>query len=311
MIMKQFAVFANKPQRGGMLAMMGTLGILMLAFMGVGIYLGVVTYLQQELEKAASGAALAGASSMYDGFNAAGEEVANGPAGRTAARMIVDTIIAEVPLLASSNATATITPAGNTMRVNMTADMEPPILSFIGITTIEINASATAKAIKYCPSQSQGSITLSPPGPGATASYTMDFAVNDLLPGAEIKINQENTLKGYTVEGCAGGSCHTLSNTDYATPLVTCRTTTNTLADNNVIYGSAVIDLVSRQVSKVASLQFRDDKVYDSFSAGCGNHSLDSGPTTIDSVEILGFSSLCFGGMCPTPTGFVDVTGGC
>lgn len=286
-------------ERGSTLALTAVVLAMLLGFMGVAIYLGLQAYVQNELQKAATTATLAGAANYYQGFDTGGNPVPDAGLASSTANAVFTTIVANSPALQFLGASGNVTGTGGGI-VSMTAEgtLQTPLLSLININEITVEAEAHAISLMYSPTAATGSSIQLNPSDKKEFTQNLDFPLLGGLRFNELKVEQQgSSWKGWAVTAGSGGTWMNLMNG--ATALsgdTTCR--------SNIIYGSAVFDLDAVGVNKAGSLRFVDDLIWDSRMGGCGNQYIDSTDNYLLSVEMLGYSAACpTRGNCPTPMG--------
>ncbi|MGE0200963.1 MAG: hypothetical protein AB7P76_08350 [Candidatus Melainabacteria bacterium] len=279
-------------QRGSNLIFLVVFGAMMLGFLGAVIFLGMQAYGQNELQKAANTAAMAGARLYFSGFNAAGTPQMSGIAAQEAGN-VFDALVAQSPILSLMTPTRVVTMGtfDQSITVAVTGVMPTPVLSAVGINQVNLTVTSRARSLMYQPTAAIGVIGIAGGGTAnSQVTINLDFPLLAMdNPGSyEMKVEQLGVVKGYGVEACSGKTCYSLENGasqlwpgDARPPA-------------GVNYGTTVFDLTGI-VGKANALRFTDDGIWDSFSIDGSRHFLDSRQTVIDRVSIIGYAALCPG----------------
>jgi hypothetical protein len=304
----QSGAFLKKRCKGGSLVLFCGLGTMIIGFMGICIYTGLQTFIEGDLQRISMNAALAGASRYYSGVGAYGKPQPNAGNATAYATSTFQGLINRSSLrgFGASVISVTNNDSNDSISVTSRATLPTALLSLFGIRNIEVNATSTAKAIKYEPTAFTGPIEILPDGVNlATYSSTLDLKF-PMLNGAGTDLYVEQPAdrqQGYVVEACNQQNCYDL--TSAATPVGSGRIL------GNLIYGSATFDLRKIGVNKATKLRFTHGNNFlgGYFNAGVPtSYGLASMPLTIQRVMIFNYASTCVSLVnCSIPAGFVPV----
>ncbi|MBX2861706.1 MAG: hypothetical protein KTR14_10770 [Vampirovibrio sp.] len=288
--------------------------VVLLAFLGLAIYTGLNAYLQNELQKAASTAALAGASSYYDDVNAQGAPQKNAANALTAAQQTWNRMTVNNGALANFGATATSGPnalAGSeTVSLETQAVVPTPFLAPVGVNSLTVTANAIAKNVLYTLQNPVSIDPLTGANGGGTAwmqNVLLDHPLVD-GPGADMVIFPAvfgGGTHGYMVEACSGNQCVDVSHA--ARLLGNGSILERDYGDGTsrwVIYGPVSIDLgaagglgYNANMKKATSLKIVDDGIPDMFF-GAGDRRLilsNAQPNQINFIKINHHAVTCSG----------------
>jgi hypothetical protein len=292
------------------------MAVMLIGFMGIAIFTGIQAYMESDLQRASMNAALAGAAAYYSGTDGTGRPTPDVGQAESIATSTFNTIIGNSSLNGFGAAITGVTnnDSNDSITVKSKASIGTPLLAPIGITAIETQATATARALRYEPTQfiTGGFLKLSPVA-GNLASYSkvidLAFPMVD-GPGNDLYIEQDPTLQqGYVVEACNKAECYNL------VPAATLVGTSQKLNVNgmDVIYGTAIFDLAKAGVRKASKLRitYANPNPFDYYNAGAGPTPL---PATakdmpfIKRIMIFGYAGACVKeDTCPIPAGFMPV----
>jgi hypothetical protein len=296
--------------------MLCAMAVLLVGFMGIAIFTGLQGYIESDLQRASMNAALAGAAAYYSGTDGTGKPVPDPAQAKSIATSTFNNIVdnsslkgfqATIQSVSSSDSNDSIT-------VKSIARLGTPLLAPIGITLIETNATASARALSYEPTEfiKGNSLQLAPQA-GDIASYSkvldLTFPMVD-GPGQDLYIEQDPALQqGYVVEGCNNSECYNL--VPGATTVGTSRIAT--VNGVQVIYGTAIIDLAKAGVRKASKIRITHANAnpFDYYDHGVGPTPLPATAQTLPFIKrimIFGYAGACVKeSVCPIPAGFVPI----
>lgn len=310
--LKPLCRMGRRKYRGANLAILAGVSIMIVGFMGIAIYTGLQAYVQNEIQKAASTAAMAGAASYYTAVDGAtGRPMPNAGKAQQVAEQTFDQIIASSGALRGFGVARTsVTTNDGTDSVTVSAQGSLPtaFLAPIGITSIQMSADGTARALKYDVTAMVGPITMMPDGSNASMQRTVDlvFPLVD-NEGTDIYVEQSAQVE-YAVEACNDVECYDLM--PGATAIGSGQIKASAMDPGvQVAIGSITIDLERALVNKATKLRFTHGNVYKT-NYGGGNPILQTQPTplTLDRVFVFGYSGVCpDANRCPIPAGFAPV----
>lgn len=297
-------------QKGSIMLLFAAMAVMLIAFMGVTIYSGLQTFIQQDLQRVSMNAAMVGAASYYQDKGANGKPVANGTAARNKALATFRNIV-NASSLGGFSPTATVTnnDASDSVTVSAVATFGTSLLAPVGINTIEAKAESTARALKYEPTKFTGSISILPDETDI-ASYSqvidLTFPMVD-GPGNDLYIEQDAaTQQGYIVEACNNTNCYNLVS---AATLIGSSQRLIVDGGEQAIYGSAIFDLSMAGVRKASKIRITHANNFDLYNAGV----LQPAPTVPTPLElrkimIFGYAGACASSIhCAVPGGFAPV----
>lgn len=298
--------------RGANLALLLAVGIMILGFMGISIYTGFQAYLQGELQKAVSTAAQVGASSYYSGTGPYGKPAPNPTNAITVAKQAFNTSIsnssAAMGAFGFQATSVTSNDSNDSITVVGQGTIPTAFLRPVGIQNIELNATATARALRYDPTRFTGPITILPTSTDI-GSYSrivnLSFPLVD-SPGPDLYVEQVDTFRqGYIVEACNDRDCYDL--TPGATPVGTSKI--QAVNGTNAIIGTAMIDIAKAGVRKASKLRITHGNDF-TFYSNDGTTASFTTPTPliINRIMLFGYAGNCVNSdLCPVPAGFAPV----
>lgn len=299
----------RKKQLGANLAILCAVAVLIIGFMGISIYTGLQAFIEGDLQRASMNAAMAGAAAYYGQTDGTGRPKPDSGGAQGIATSTFNAITSNSSLGGfNASATASSNDANDSITVTAKAGIGTPLLAPLGITAIETNAKATARALKYEPSQFTGPLKILPVD-GNIGSYSrvieLAFPVVD-GPGTDIYIEQDAAMQqGYVLEACNDTECYNL------TPGATKVGTSQILTVNGmpVVYGTAVFDMGKAGVRKASKLRITHCNQFDYYNAGAGPTPTPTAtPLTIKRIMLFGYAGACVDDQnCPIPAGFAPV----
>lgn len=309
----QPATLRRKSCKGANLALLCGVAVLIIGFMGICIYTGLQAFIEGDLQRVSMNAALTGASRYYNGVGAFGKPTPNVGVATDYARNTFQGIAGNGSLSGFGATVSDVVSndANDSITVTSKATLDTTLLSPIGIKQIEVNSTATARAVKYEPTAFTGPIEIQPDGTTlASYSRTLDLAfplVNG--QGTDLYVEQPAEFQqGYVVEACNLENCYDI--VDAATPVGTSQILTSP-AGQKLIYGTATFNLDRVQINKATKLRFThgNDFVTGYFAAGVATpYDATLLPLTIQRVMIFHHASACAApDNCPIPAGFAPV----
>jgi hypothetical protein len=287
--------------------------VLLVAMLGISIYVGLQAFVQSEIQKAASTAALAGASLYYSG-NAGGLPEPDPNKAKDVARRVFTSIVANSGALKGLGVKlidVTANDKNDSITVKANGSFGTALLAPVGIKKIDMTASGTARALKYIAAgvnSSVGPITLIPDGTMKSMQQTLDLAFPLVdNPGTDLYIEQYQQVQ-YVVEACNSEVCYDLVSA--AKPIGTGKIIKSGTKDGtDVIVGSCTIDLAKAGVRKASKLRFTHGNFFASSYSG-SKQVLSTYPTPVllPAVYLYGYASVCPNeNTCPVPAGFSPV----
>lgn len=310
---KHPSLIRRKRHKGANLAILCGVALLMLGFMGICIYTGLQAFMEGDLQRTAMNSAMAGASRLYSGVGASGKPTLNAGNATGYARSTFEGIVGNGSLggFGATIVNVTANNANDSITVEARARVNSVLLSPIGIKEIEVNSTATARAVKYEPTAFTGPIEIEPDGT-TLASYSrileLAFPLTD-GEGTDLYVEQPaEAQQGYVVEACNQETCYNL--VDAATPVGTSQILAGP-GGERLIYGTATFDLSKVGVNKATRLRFTHGGNFEEpyYNAGAETEYDETElPLTIRRVMIFNHSSACVeASNCPIPAGFAPV----
>lgn len=303
----------RKRHKGSNLAMLCAVGLLILGFMGVCIYTGLQAFLEADLQRTAMNSAMAGASRYYSGVGVSGKPTANAGNATGYARSTFEGIASNGSLggFGATLVNVTNNASNDSVTVEAKASLQSVLLSPVGISEIQVNSRATARAVKYEPTAFTGPIKIEPDGT-TLASYSrileLAFPLTD-GEGTDLYVEQPaEAQQGYVVEACNQQTCYSL--VDAATPVGTSQIIAGP-GGERLIYGTATFDLKKAGINKATRLRFTHGGNFAApyYNAGAETP-YDATPLalTLQRVMIFNHASACVASdNCPVPAGFAPV----
>lgn len=296
--------------RGANLALLAGLGAMIIGLMGVSIYTGLQAFFQNELQRITNNAAMSGAAAYYSATGPSGKPTPNPAQARQIASSAFSTAVAEGSLRGFNPQIVNLSSNDATDSITMTSEgtFQTPFLSVVGIDAVRVQSTATARALKYEPTQFTGELEILP-DISRPASYNQVIDLTFPLidnPGTDLYIEQPaDDQRGYVVEACNNRECYDLM--AGAQPVGTSQI--RPVGGTPVLYGTATFDLARARVHKANKLRFTHANVYDSYNRGVLQPpALLPSPTRISRVMIFGYAGMCAGPQsCPIPAGFMPV----
>lgn len=304
--------FRNR-SAGSNLVMLCTMAVLIIVMMGISIYTGLQALVQQEIQKAASTAAMAGAAAYYSG-NAGGKPTADAKGAIDVATNTFNAIVANSGALKGLGAKltgVTNNDKNDSITVKAQGSFTTGFLAPVGIKRIDLVGNGTARSLKYAAAGNDspvGPISLLPDGTMKSMQQTLELAFPLVdNPGTDLYVEQIQQIQ-YVVEACNDQFCYDLVSGAKKVGSGKIRPS-GTLDGTDVIMGSCTIDLAKAGVRKASKLRFTHGNVF-ATSYGGGPESLQTYPTPamLSEVYIYGYASACPDeNNCPVPAGFVPV----
>ncbi|WP_373533265.1 hypothetical protein [Vampirovibrio sp.] len=299
--------------KGGILVLFCGLAVLIIGFMGLCIYTGLQAFVEGDLQRVSMNAAMVGAAGYYSNVGTFGKPLPSASSAKNDARNIFQGVMrrSSVGGFGARVIRITSNDSNDSVSVTSRATLPTALLTPIGIQNIQVNATATARAVKYEPTAFTGPIEILPDGVTlASYSRTLDLAfplVNGL--GTDLYVEQPaEAQQGYVVEACNSRNCYDLIQA--ATPVGSGQILTSR-AGKKLIYGSATFNLGRIKVHKATKLRFTHGNDFKSgyFKAGAPTpYDSTPLPLTIQRVMIFHHASACVSpSNCPVPAGFSPV----
>lgn len=310
--MKTLHKFNRKSSKGSNLAILVAVGIMLIGFLGISLYSGAQSFIQDELQRATTSAAMAGASAYYGAVGPGGVPAPNPSLAKNTATSAFNAAVANGSLGGFSPKIVNVSndDSNDSITIDTKATLPTPFLTPIGIKSIDAAGKATARALKYEPTQFTGPLAITP-NAAQIGSYQ---GVIDLAfplvdgPGNDLYLEQDATLprQPYVVEACNNVQCYNI--TSAATPVGTSKVTTNAFG-TLVIYGTAIIDLQKAGVHKANKIRITHSNVFEAEDAtGVIAPLAAATPLTIQRVMLFGYAGLCSAPQsCGIPAGFEPV----
>ncbi len=295
--------------RGATLLVLVAAIIVLVGFMGVGIYAGLQAFLHNELQKSASAAAMVAASAYYT-LDENGQAVPQPTLAEQVARNTFQGATQVSSLSGFSPSIERIDVQGGKVTVDVAGSLGTPLLAPVGLDRVRMSSKAITIPLKYEPLPENRSLFILPES-ADVGSYNrilkLKFPIVD-KPGRDFYIEQDPMdQQGYVVESCTGDECYDLGAA--ATPVGTGRIEQQGGA--YVIYGSAVFDLTPLKITKASQLRithgnnfayYYQNGVQTPFPAGVEK------PLEIRRISIYGYSGACpESGPCAAPFGFSTI----
>jgi hypothetical protein len=302
----------RRRSRGANLALLVAVGVMILGFIGVSIYTSFQSYMLGELQKAASNAAQVGASAYYSSSGPGGKPAANGANAISVATNAFNTAVASSSSAMSTYGFTATSVTNNDTNDSVTVVAQGTIptafLRPLGVNDIELNATATARALRYEPTRFTGPIKIMPIGTDI-ASYSrvlsLRFPMVD-IPGNDLYVEQvETNQQGVIVEACNDTECYDL--TPGATPVGTSQIMTQ--SGRNVLVGTAMFDLARAGVRKANKIRITHSNQFEFYDHGVlvGVPTAPT-PLVINRIMMFGYAGNCVNAnLCPVPAGFAPV----
>jgi hypothetical protein len=295
-------------------ALMASVGLALLAVLGVGIYAGIIAYVQGELHEMAMAAAGAAARSAYDDFN--GQLVHSPTKAQAAGQEAFEAMkIANTPLT-QFTPTLILQPLGTEVyEAVVLAQVNTPLLASIGFSAYLITARASAiYAQNNLSPVMNGLGNLHPQGGRQWITVPTDLPVfNGAGPDFYISTGVDSNPLGYhgiIVEVCDNGTnCYDVGEGAYpGNKGVIVRRN-----GKNVLYGEFYIDLEHTGIEKFNAIRIHDDGVNDRYLADDvgqntkGARILELLPHSVKMLELrtMHHAFMCYENNCSRPTRFI------
>lgn len=294
---------------GANLAILCAMAIMIIAFMGISIYTGLQAFIEGDLQRASMNAAMAGAAAYYGTADGTGRPTPDAGGAQGLATSTFNAIVSNSSLNGfGGTATVTSNDSNDSITVTGTASIPTAFLAPIGINSIETTTKATARALRYEPTQFTGPLRILPVA-GNIGSYSRNIKLAFPLvdgPGNDLYIEQDPaSQQGYVVEACNDTECYNL------VPGATKVGTSQILTVNGmqVIYGTAIIDMNRAGVRKANKIRITHCNQFDFYNAGAGPTPTPTGtPLIIKRMMLFGYASACVDDKtCTVPAGFAPV----
>jgi hypothetical protein len=296
----------RRSHSGSNLMLLCAVGTMIVGFMGISIYSGLQTFMESDLQRLSMNAALVGASRYYKSDAATAPAPDSGGA-ITAATQTFNTLVANSSLKGFNPSLVSVTNNDSTDSVTVTskASMDTGFLAPIGIKKFEVNATSTARALKYQPTNFTGPVKITPDGTTVdtySQTLTLAFPLTD-GPGNDLYVEQDSAnQQGYVIEACNDTDCYDV--TSAASPVGTSQLLT--VNGVQVLYGTAMIDIGKAGVRKASKLRFTHANNFDSYNLGVLNPAPTApNPLVIRKVMLFGYAGTCVSPTsCGVPAGF-------
>lgn len=299
----------RRKQRGANLAILCAVAVMIIGFMGISIYTGLHAFIEGDLQRASMNAAMAGAAAYYGKTDGSGKPTPDSGGAQGIATSTFNAIVSNSSLGGfSATATASSNDTNDSITITAKAGIPTPLLTPLGISSIESNAKSTARALRYDLTQFTGPLKIQPVD-GNIGSYSKVVQLTFPLvdgPGTDIYVEQDAAMQqGYVLEACNNTECYNL------TPGATKVGSSQVLTVNGmpVVYGTATFDLGKAGVRKASKLRITHCNQFDFFNAGAGPTPTPTGtPLTIRRIYLFGYAGTCVDDKtCPIPAGFSPV----
>ncbi|MBY0450968.1 MAG: hypothetical protein K2X01_10125 [Cyanobacteria bacterium] len=308
--------------------------VVLLGFLGIAVYSGLNAFLQAELQRAASAAVMAGASSLYDDTNATSNAPQrNTSQALTATQETFDNIVAHSRPLTGYLAALDLPvydPVDDRIHVQSRLQIPTPLFSPLGINQLIVDAQGDARYVKMV---LENPVNLNTQTGPWVQEITLDYPVVD-GPGADIYIRQPPTssggFHGLIFEACSGTRCYDItravrfeSNQGLALDVTFDSPPAPPKNQRRVAYaGGYYIDLngvnlprgynihtpAQFDVLKATKLRIIDDGIFDQYNPTTGRRSLELQPaaTQVSRIEVYHQAIMCPPSVpCPPPAGSV------
>jgi hypothetical protein len=293
------------------LMLLCVVGLLIIGFLGVSIYSGLQAFMESDLQRISMNAAMVGASQYYS--SPSGSATAPTPDSANAIATATQTFNALASNSSLNGFSPTIVSVTNndsndSITVASKAVIPTGFMSPIGISEIEVNATSTARALKYEPTVFVGPIKILPDGTtldSYSQTVTLAFPLVD-GPGNDLYVEQDSVdQQGYIIEACNDSECYDV--TSAATPVGTSQLLT--VNGTQVICGTAMIDIGKVGVRKASKIRFTHNNQFDSYNKGALNPAPTvPTPLVIKRLMLFGYAGTCVDSTnCGVPAGFVPV----
>ncbi len=307
-----------KPQKrcarkGFAAVIIGGVGLMLLAALGVGIYTGMVAYVHGELHEMALATAGSAARALYDDFDGS-TVVLNSGKGLAAGQQTF------ANMQASSTNLVEFTPqldlqylGGEVYEALVFAQVRVPLVAWLGVQNLLIVGRASAI---YGQNDLNGKLVdIHPQGGDQYIDIPLDLPVlNGAGPDLYLSTGVSSNPAGYhgvTVQLCVNnGDCRDIS--DGAHPAHN-KGVMIDRGGQKVLYGEFWIDLSRAGQEKGTSIRILDDLVNDRYTGADigfntkGERVLELVPHTVDVLELrtMHHAFMCFKDNCSRPAGFV------
>ncbi|MBY0450966.1 MAG: hypothetical protein K2X01_10115 [Cyanobacteria bacterium] len=231
--------YALKYSQGSALAITVVVFAVLLGFLGVSVYTGLNSFLQNELQKTTSSVAMAGASAMYDDLtsNVNPAPVRNDTAAVTATTNLFSYIVGNSPPLTAYGAAIQNPGAGGLIQADGSVEvasrlsLSTPFFAPLGINNISVDARSRALPVKMQfgdGTVANAPVEIDPKGVNTGLSngtammqyFDLPYPVID-GPGVDLMVKSAlnpangNNVHGVIIEGCSGlgptASCYDLT----------------------------------------------------------------------------------------------------
>lgn len=304
----------RKCYQGSHLAIFCALALLLIAFMGISIYTGLQVFLESDLQRATMNAAMVGSSAYYSKVGAGGKPTPDPANAESLARDTFFGIASNSSLGGFGATTMSVThnDGNDSITVNTKASLGTALLAPIGISALEVNAKATARALKYEPTAFLAPIKINPVSTDI-GSYSRIINLTYPLvdgPGTDLYVEQDAAdQQGYVLEACTATKCYNL-----ASGATKVGTSPGVLTRNGVdaIFGSATIDLKKAGVNKASQLRITHNNDFNSGYFQNGSpvdyDAAAPKPLTLKRIMLFGYAGACAEETkCAIPAGYSAV----
>lgn len=312
-------LYKNRASHGVSMILFAVTGMMLVGFLGIALYAGLNAYIQTELQQMANGMAQAGARSLYDNFDASGQPIPSTGQSQAAMAAVQGRFLSANPALQSFGGVAVLDQSADSgsemVSVTLQKNIPTPILGFLGINTISIQAASIARYAQMSIPPGFSSINT------ATGPYVRQINLDPPLlngPGPDIYINTGISGGGYhglMLEVCSAGTCVNVGRGAR-------------IANNNgviversyggqtyrVLYGQFFIDMdaIGVDVRKGVALKIIDDGIHDYYTnlnSAVPSRGLELVPaaTRPSSLRLMRFAVTCSasGSACNLPSAFI------
>lgn len=323
----------RKAEPGVVMVLFAGIAMVLLAVMGISLYVGLSAYIQGELHEMTNTAAGTAARALYDDFDRSTWLPAlNEGDALAAGQNAFDTMAAANNFIADMAPQLTLTGNGNNrVDASVSATLVIPLMAAVGLNQLNFTAASAALYAQnevggICDSETWG--TDDPPNPQASCmnpqagpysrTIDLDLPVYD-GGGWDLYINtgqiNDSYYHGIRLAVCTSdipeegltGTCQPIVNG--AVPyndegVVILRDLDGDGTDERILYGKILIDLSVDNIQKGTTLQVIDDGIHDGYTVNSasdpGTRVLELIPTITQPSQITTFhhAILCQGASC-------------
>lgn len=301
--------------------------LILLAVLGLSLYVGVNAYVQGQFHEAASAAAGAAARSMYDAIEPNHEPKFSPELGQAAGVEAFEVFSTANPVLKQFNPTLTLRQIGSDQfAAEIEGKMKLPLLSYVGLGELTMQAESQARYMQNELARKSEDVFINTQQGAYQRQIPLDMPIYD-GKGTDLYINTGKRNSGYhgiQVFVCnRTGSCKNVAEGEddagnamifpYKEGVIVERKVNGNM--ERFLYGRFFVDLAFLGVHKGTVIKIIDDGIHDGYSVGGidskGIRTLELIPdmTVPTSIRTMHHALICRSGHCNLPQKFVQAGG--